>query len=98
VERLDPTATVLGAFPSWQCSVSEVDLAPGDLLAVYTDGVTEARDERGVEFGEGRLIDVLMANRDVPVSALLANLIRSVQEFSGREQADDLTLVVARAV
>jgi serine phosphatase RsbU (regulator of sigma subunit) len=44
------------------------------------------------------LIDVLAANRDMPVSGLLASLIASVQEFSGLEQGDDLTLVVARAV
>ena len=89
---------MLEAFPSWQCSVSEVALGPGDVLAAYTDGVTEACNEHGDEFGEGRLTDVLAANRDLPVPGLLARLIASVQEFSGREQGDDLTLVVARAV
>ena len=42
VERLNATATILGAFEDWECSIAEVQLVPGDLLAIYTDGVTEA--------------------------------------------------------
>ena len=53
VERLEPTATVLGLFSTWECRTAEVPLAAGDLLAIYTDGITEAFDAQDDEFGEG---------------------------------------------
>src|SRR5437868_5032466 len=59
LERLDSTSTVVGLFPQWECSVRETKLFPGDTLALYTDGVTDAFNESGEEFGEQRLIDVL---------------------------------------
>jgi Stage II sporulation protein E (SpoIIE)/Glyoxalase/Bleomycin resistance protein/Dioxygenase superfamily len=42
VERLEPTATVLGLFSTWECRTAELRLCAGDLLAIYTDGITEA--------------------------------------------------------
>jgi serine phosphatase RsbU (regulator of sigma subunit) len=60
VERLASSATVIGVFEKWACVAREVDLAPGDLLAIFSDGVTEAmRGEE--EFGESRLLDDLRA-------------------------------------
>ena len=67
VERLDSTATVLGLFKEWDCSVGETDLFAGDTLALYTDGVTEACDGDGEEYGEQRLLDLPAAS---PRSAL----------------------------
>jgi serine phosphatase RsbU (regulator of sigma subunit) len=96
VERLEPTCTVLGLFEDWECSVSEVDLGPGDTLVLYTDGVTEASNSEGEEFGECRLIETLSACRQVPVQSLLDKVVTAVQQFSAGEQADDITLVVAR--
>ncbi len=96
VGRLGPTSTVLGLFREFECSVGECLLQPGDLLALYTDGVTEAFDEAGDEFGEGRLLDALRRHRDRPPEALLASLLDEVRSFSRHEQHDDLTLIVAR--
>ena len=96
VERLEPTSTVLGLFEQWECSVGEVRLFPGDLLVLYTDGVTEATNPDGQEFGESRLIDALRAHvHDAPAS-LVDVIVRAVQQFGDGEQADDITLVVAR--
>jgi sigma-B regulation protein RsbU (phosphoserine phosphatase) len=64
---------------------------------IYTDGVTEAPDEAGEEFGEARLIEILRAHRQKPVHEMLAAILNEVQQFSGASQADDLTLVIARA-
>ncbi len=66
VERLDSTATVLGLFKEWDCSVGETYLSAGDILALYTDGVTEAFNGDGEEFGEHRLLDCLLRHRDLP--------------------------------
>jgi sigma-B regulation protein RsbU (phosphoserine phosphatase) len=96
VERLQPTCTVLGLFDRWECSVAEAQLAPGDTLVLYTDGVTEAASDAGEEFGEDRLIEILRCQRHLPVPKLLETIVATVQEFSDRKQADDITLVIAR--
>jgi sigma-B regulation protein RsbU (phosphoserine phosphatase) len=97
VERLEGTATVLGLFEKWECMVDEVGLAPGDLLVINSDGVPDARNDHGEEFGEDRLIEILKAHNHLPVPSLLETIVTTVQQFSGREKEDDLTLVVARA-
>jgi sigma-B regulation protein RsbU (phosphoserine phosphatase) len=96
-ERLEATATVLGLFEEWACALGEVELASGDLLAIFSDGVTEASNDDEEEFGEARLIEALQTHRRLPIPLLLTTVVSTVQQFGGREQADDLTLVVARA-
>jgi serine phosphatase RsbU (regulator of sigma subunit) len=95
VERLAATATVLGMFEDWDCSVAEVRLHPKDILAIYTDGVTEAASASQEEFGEDRLLAVLGKNNGYSASRLLESILRSVHEFSPGEQGDDLTMIVA---
>jgi serine phosphatase RsbU (regulator of sigma subunit) len=95
-DRLRASATVLGAFSEWRCQVSETSLAPGDVLLLYTDGVTEAGD--GEEFGESRLLDALTRHRDRPAASLLDAVLSDVRAFSRGEQSDDLTLLVACAL
>ena len=65
-ERLSSTATLLGLFRDWDCSIGECQLKPGDTLALYTDGITEAYNDQGEEFGETSLIDRLQQHRDAP--------------------------------
>src|SRR6185295_7679752 len=96
VDRLAPTSTVLGLFREWECSIGECRLEPDDLLALYTDGVTEAFDDAGEEFGEQRLVDALQRHRNRPPESLLSSLVDEVRTFSPHEQHDDLTLIVAR--
>lgn len=79
-ERLDATATVLGMFRDWECSVAETQLEAGDVLCVYTDGITEATSQNGEQFGESRLVETLRQGRDLEASAML----RSVQQ-AGRK-------------
>jgi serine phosphatase RsbU (regulator of sigma subunit)/catechol 2,3-dioxygenase-like lactoylglutathione lyase family enzyme len=96
LDRLEATSTVLGLFQEWECSVGESRLGPDDLLALYTDGVTEAFDDGGAEFGEERLVSALRRHREEPPEALLSRLVDEVRSFSPHEQHDDLTLIVAR--
>jgi serine phosphatase RsbU (regulator of sigma subunit) len=65
-------------------------------MVLYTDGVTEAESPEGQEFGECRLAETLRAHRNMPVDSLLETIVATVQKFGGGEQADDITLVVAR--
>jgi sigma-B regulation protein RsbU (phosphoserine phosphatase) len=97
IERLDATATVLGLFVPFDCSIQEVQIAPGDTLVVFSDGATEAMSDEGEEFGDERMVEAVVAHRELPVNELLAKLVGTVQIFSGREQEDDLTLLVGRA-
>jgi len=98
VERLEPTASVVGFTSQWECSTRLVTLHPSDVLVIYTDGVTEANDAHGNEFGEQRLRDVVRESLCAQPEELLAAIQHAIQNFSaGEQQFDDLTLVVARA-
>ena len=96
VERLEPTATVLGLFSTWECRTADLRLFAGDLLAIYTDGITEAFDDKDDEFGEARLVEALQTHRDLPPGDLVAAIYDGVRRFSPQEQHDDMTLIVAR--
>ena len=96
VERLEPTATVVGAFPRWNCGEASIELQPGDLLALYSDGVTEAAGAGHEEFGEARLLDVLRANRRAAASTAVAAVIDAVAAFSRGPRSDDETVVILR--
>ena len=99
VEGLRSTCTVMGLFEDWHCEIAEVPLAPGDILVLYTDGVTEATSADGEEFGESHLLDTLGSNFHLPVGSLLQAIVEAVQQFSsGSEQQDDITLVIARSL
>jgi phosphoserine phosphatase RsbU/P len=98
VERLHSTCTVLGMFEAWHSEVTEVMLARGDTLVLYTDGITEAENGVGEEFGESRLVKTLLGLSQLPVEQLKNAVVNAVRQFSGGEQDDDITLVVARCV
>lgn len=96
VERLSSTATVLGLFEDWNSPTVECQLSPGDIITLYTDGVTEASNEREEEFGEDRLIASLQKNSALPPAEILSATINEIQRFSPHEQQDDITLIVAK--
>lgn len=96
VEALDSTCTAVGLFKDFDCVADERNLAPGDTLALYTDGVTESFNADGEEFGQERLVEALSMHRELPSHALLGALVNDVRQFGAPEQHDDITLVVAR--
>jgi phosphoserine phosphatase RsbU/P len=97
LERLPATTTVLGLFREWECPTDSVTLYPGDTLVIYTDGITEAPDSRGKEFGEARLVELARSLRDLPAAEMVTRIHAAVEEHSGSVRADDLTLVIGRA-
>jgi serine phosphatase RsbU (regulator of sigma subunit) len=96
VERLDATATVLGIFKEWDCTIGECQLHPGDCLALYTDGITESSNSADEQFGEQRLIETLQQHREASSQTTLASVLDEVQRFSPHEQHDDITLIIAK--
>lgn len=95
-EWLDSTSTVLGLFEETPIHVAEVQLNRGDIFVLYTDGVTEAANPQGDEFGEQRLVEVLTKCRTQSATDLAQAVCEEVERFSPGEQFDDITLVVAR--
>ncbi len=87
---------MLGLFEQWECSVGEIQLAAGDTLVLYTDGVTEAENAEGEQFGECRLVETMVGERELPVPLCLRPSWRQCRNSVLGEQADDITLVLAR--
>src|SRR5262249_52114905 len=96
LERLESTATVLGRFPRWECSVGETSLFAGDTLTLYTDGVTEPGSSDGEEFGEQRLLNCLKLHRGLSPQDMISAVIDEVRRYTPQEQQDDITLIVAK--
>jgi sigma-B regulation protein RsbU (phosphoserine phosphatase) len=89
--------TVVGLFDNLSFPEATVQLRPGDVLLVYTDGVTEPENDYG-EFGEERLIQLVRANRHLPLERITEIVAAAVADWIGdNEQPDDITLVLARA-
>jgi len=98
IERLEPTATMLGAFANLNCTHAEVELHPGDTLVLYSDGVTEAANSVGDEFGEEGVTEVLRESKASSAAELSKELADAVTRFGGMPPADDVTVVAIRGV
>jgi serine phosphatase RsbU (regulator of sigma subunit)/catechol 2,3-dioxygenase-like lactoylglutathione lyase family enzyme len=96
VESLDATSTVMGLFEHWDCAIEERQLLPGDTLLLYTDGVTEAISQSGEEFGEERLLETLRQHSKLSTEELLSAVAHDIGQFSPGDQADDITVIVAK--
>jgi sigma-B regulation protein RsbU (phosphoserine phosphatase) len=97
--ELGSTGIALGALENSQYTEGEVTINPGDILILYTDGVTEAVNSAGGMFGEARLRELVHQARDLPPSAILDRLLGGIQSFTlGEPPADDITLLVLKGV
>ncbi len=98
VERLEPTAIMLGAFEDWSCGEDEVTLHAGDTLVLYSDGVTEAVNETGDDFGEERVIDAVRNSTANNANDLVGAIVNAVASHSGAARLDDVTVTAICAV
>ncbi|HNB52608.1 MAG TPA: SpoIIE family protein phosphatase, partial [Anaerolineales bacterium] len=97
VQNLDTSGLLLGVFRDMEFPQTELFLAPGDVLVLFTDGVTEARDATGDFFGEERLAEILAQTGDKSARQLMEDITQAVGLFTGETpQADDLTLIVLK--
>lgn len=95
VEQLGATGVVLGVFPDAVYEAQSTDLASGDLLVCYTDGITEATSPSGEEFGEARLIEAARA-AEPDAAAVVEGITGAVAAWTGGATQDDATLIVVR--
>jgi phosphoserine phosphatase RsbU/P len=93
-ERLREGGTVLGVFDTQSYDLGLAQLRAGDRVLLFTDGITEARNSGGEEFGEARLLQLLNDHRASSADELQANILEVVAEFSGHHWQDDATLLV----
>jgi sigma-B regulation protein RsbU (phosphoserine phosphatase) len=93
-ERLEAGGGVLGVFPHQTFAAGAAQLAPGDRVILFTDGVTEACDTAGEEFGDSRLLHLLQEHRAATASALQEKILAGAGEFSQGHWHDDATLLV----
>ena len=96
-EMMEGNGPVLGILPIAPYSERRAQLARGDMLVLYSDGVTEATDMNQNEFGEERFVRVLQQTRHLPAAAIVEAVNRALTQFAaGAPQHDDITMVVAR--
>jgi sigma-B regulation protein RsbU (phosphoserine phosphatase) len=94
---LDKGGLIVGIMPSVIYEEDTIPFNSGDLLVIFSDGITEAMNNTEEEFGEQRLIDVILQNKNEPAKDLIEIIIKKVQEFSGiQSQMDDITLVIIK--
>jgi serine phosphatase RsbU (regulator of sigma subunit)/catechol 2,3-dioxygenase-like lactoylglutathione lyase family enzyme len=96
LQRLEATCTVVGLFEKWDFAMEERELIPGDTVLLYTDGVTEALNAEGEQFGEERLLEAARRYRELSPPELLAAVAGQARGFSPYEQTDDITLIAAK--
>ena len=96
-DRLTEGGPVLGVIDGARYHTASVQTAEGDLLVLFSDGITEATNDRDEPFGDERLIDAIQRSRDLPARAICDAITSAVEVFSGmRPPVDDQTLLVVR--
>jgi len=88
----------LGILEETDCETLSLELAVGDLLLLYTDGITECENGAGEMFGEERLMNVLARMVDKDADAVKTAICEAVDSFRGDEPRDDMTYVALRRV
>ncbi len=97
IELIHPTAAAIGLVEVGQFNTQSASLEAGDLLLIYTDGVTEAANPHGEEFGTQRLAQVAWRARSLPAAHLLRSIRQELESFTqGAPLPDDTTLVIFR--
>lgn len=95
-DSLDATGPLLGTLETASYKERHAEIPAGDVLVLYTDGVTEAMNGAGEFFGEDRLRDVIRDRKGDPAALIVRAIWDAVRAFRGREQDDDLTVVVVK--
>lgn len=98
IEFLPTTGLPLGVQPILSCRTKEIQLEPGDIFLLYSDGVTEAENSAGEVFGAQRLSDIMEAVHPASSEVQIQTIIEAVETFCGKSSIrDDLTMVLVRA-
>jgi sigma-B regulation protein RsbU (phosphoserine phosphatase) len=94
--RMDSSCPPIGLSPEEICELASADIAGGDVLVFYTDGVTEAENPLGEEFGMERLSAEVLRGSSLSAEDLMTNIYNAAAEFCGDHFNDDVTLLVVK--
>lgn len=94
--RLEKGGLLLGVMKSTTYEEGIVQLVAGDVLVLFTDGVSEAMNPDEIEFGEERLLQIIKSRKNESAEKIKEQIISEVQEYSGDYQSDDITLLVLK--
>jgi serine phosphatase RsbU (regulator of sigma subunit) len=94
--RLNSSCPPIGISPEEVCQLRSENLMAGDVLVFYTDGVTEAENRRGEEFGMERLSATVLRSSLQPAEDLRNNIFRAAADFCGDQFSDDVTILVVK--
>ncbi len=97
VQMLEVGGLILGVMEDTEYEDAVCELDPGDVLVIYSDGISEAPDSDGGEFGEQGIIDVLVRERQQSAATILDAVVKAALDFSGDQlQMDDMTMIVLK--
>jgi len=97
IAELDRGGLIMGAFAQADYEEGSIEMPPGSLLAIFTDGVTEARNVQGGFLGDEPLRNILRRSEGASCAQLLQRVVSEITAFAGDEpQSDDITLLLAR--
>lgn len=98
-QELEVTGTVVGAFPQMRYEERRIEMAPGDILVAYTDGIVEPENVYGEEFGCNRMMDLVMKYQAEASDEIISRIMEAVPHWTGSsELSDDMTVLLARRV
>ena len=98
IEYLTEGGIALGMFPNSTYEERSIPLNKGEVIVFYTDGTTEAMNEKREEFGVKRLEEIIRNHRSLPARDLQTKIIDRINEFSGGKRSDDLTMMVIKVL
>jgi sigma-B regulation protein RsbU (phosphoserine phosphatase) len=99
LQALQPQGTMLGLLPEIGYTQKQIRFAEGDILAIFSDGVTEAARADDEEFGEDRLAQLLIEHREAPAEETVQTVLKAVSVWTNDAPAeDDVTLVIVRRI
>ncbi|MCX6668615.1 MAG: SpoIIE family protein phosphatase [Methanothrix sp.] len=98
LEVLEVTGIALGVIGGVEYEERQVDILPGGVMILYTDGVNEAINSREEQYGLGRLCEVVRRSRHLPAQGIMDSILQDISLFAGGQaQFDDITMIVVKA-
>ena len=98
IEYLTEGGIALGMFPNSTYEERSIPLSKGEIIFFYTDGITEAMNEKREEFGIKRLEEIIRTNYSLPARALQDKIIDKITQFTKGNRSDDLTMMVIKVL
>jgi sigma-B regulation protein RsbU (phosphoserine phosphatase) len=96
---LRPTGPAIGLMEKFTLYKEHVKMEPGDILLLYTDGITEAANDHGALWGEDRLADIIRGNAELSAEQIIQRILKALKEHTGGNTfVDDVTLVISKMI